>query len=60
MPPGDNFDTIIQHVSGGYPEPEAGPVRPDHRVLRFLAGTGLFLLDAILLKLFVLVLHFHG
>lgn len=47
--PGDNLDTIIQHVTAGYPEPGASPVRPAHRVLWFAVGTGLWLADGILL-----------
>jgi hypothetical protein len=59
MPPSDEFDTIIQAVNAGYPAPGAGPVKPSsHPVLWFAAGTGLWVVDGILLYLFLwLLLH---
>ena len=57
MPP-DEFDTIIQAVSGGWPHaPAASP--PPRRALRFAGGTALWLLNANLLYLFVWFL-LHG
>ena len=58
MPPADEFDTIIQAVHAGYPAPEATPAPRRHRLLLFAAGTGLWLVDGMLLYLFVwLLLH---
>ena len=62
MPPSDEFDTLIQalHVA-----PEAtrlmkhAPAPPHHPVLWFAVGCGLFLLNAILLYVFVWLLR-HG
>jgi hypothetical protein len=62
MPSADEFDTIIQAVNAGYPQPEAGPVkhrRQPHPVLAFEVGTILFLAIAILGYVLVWLLR-HG
>jgi hypothetical protein len=63
MPP-DEFDTLlIRDITAGYPGPGASPVarhhRPGHPVLWFALGCGVWLVDAILLWLFVWFLR-HG
>jgi len=59
MPSADEFDTIIQNVKAGYPEPEADPVKRPHPVLWFAVGAALWVVDGILLYLLVWLLR-HG
>ena len=54
----DQFDTLIHDIKTGRPTREAGPRQP-YPVLRFAAGTALWLLAANLGYLFVLFLR-HG
>jgi hypothetical protein len=58
MPPADEFDTIIQRAIDLPAAPAATPAPRRHRLLLFAAGTGLWLVDGMLLYLFVwLLLH---
>ena len=59
MPSADDFDTIIQRVTDGYPEQGGGPVKPSHPVLWFAVGAALWVVDGILLYLFLWLLR-HG
>ena len=43
----DQFDTLIHDIKTGRPTREAGPRQP-YPVLRFAAGTALWLVNAIL------------
>ena len=55
----DQFDTIIQDVLNGHPAPGGDPVKPSHPVLWFAAGAALWVVDGILLYLFLWLLR-HG
>ena len=65
MPSADEFDTIIQAVRDGWPPSMppsvvgGGPVKPSHPVLWFAAGAALWVVDGILLYLFLWLLR-HG
>jgi len=55
----DRLDSIIQDIKAGYPAPEADPVKPSHPVLWFAVGAALWVVDGILLYLFLWLLR-HG
>ena len=59
--PGDEFDldTIIQDIIAGPSALEADPVKPSHPVLWFAVGAALWVVDGILLYLFLWLLR-HG